>query len=106
MPDGIERPDERADHKQDIDGGQEIVSETKLNGSENEVEKQIERKRQGHHPGNLPGQRFIKYRTERDGDNRIQHRPDRPKEPARWRPCWFDQLRVPVVSGHGVTPPS
>ena len=57
--------------------------QAELEWGEGEVKNQIEGKREGDEPWDLPGDGFIKYRTERNRDNRIQDCPNRPKNPSR-----------------------
>jgi len=48
--DGEERPNECGEDEEYVEGGEEIVLQTELQGSEGEVEDEIERKRQSNLP--------------------------------------------------------
>lgn len=88
--DGDHRPDERAEYEQDIDRGEDVVLKTELEPSEGEVEDEIESERQSDHPRHLPLESLIEDGAEGGGDDRVEYRPHRAKEPRRWRPLGLE----------------
>jgi len=88
--DSDECPDECSEDEEDIYRREEVVFETELEIGKGEVEHEVEDKRQSDYCGNFFRIDFVKHRAIGDSDDRIKHRPDRPKDPARWCPGWFD----------------
>ena len=74
--------------------------QTELEGGEGEVEDEVEGKREGDYPRNLPCERLIKNRAEGNGDNRIENCPNGSKNPSRRRPRGLHERRVPAIGVH------
>ena len=79
--------------------------QAELERREGEIEDEIEREREGDQPWDLAGEGFIKYRAERNRDNRIKQSPNGPKNPSRRSPTGLNQSRVPSVCSHPSTLP-
>jgi len=87
--DDNERPDERGEDEEDVYGRKEVVLEAKLKVRKREIENEVEDKWQSNYCWKLLGIDLIKNRPIRHGDDSVKHRPHRPKDPRRWRPCGF-----------------
>ena len=61
--DGNHRPEKRPEDEEDIDGGENIALESKLQRSKGEVKDEIERKRERHHPRDFPRKCPVKHRA-------------------------------------------
>jgi len=55
-----------------------------------EIENEVQRERERDHEGQLACVGLVKHGSKRHRDDGVEHTPDRPKNPRRWRPCGFD----------------
>jgi len=55
-----------------------------------EIENEVEREWERDHEGQLACVGLVKHGSIRHRNNGVENAPDRPKEPAWWRPCGFD----------------
>jgi len=85
---GNKCPDERGED--DVYGREQVVLDAKLKIGEREIENKIEDKWQSDYCGEFFRVNFVKHCAVGDGNNSVQHRPGRPKDPRRWRPCGID----------------
>ena len=100
MPNRHECPYKRAEDEDDVYRREEIILEAELEGGEDEVENEVEGKRQSDHPRNLPPDGFVKNGAERNRNNCVKHGPNGPKNPSRRSPIRLNQRCVPSVRIH------
>ena len=91
-------PDERCEDEDDIDSCEKVVFEAKLKIGKGEVENEVQREWERDRPRERSFKELVKNRAKGDGNDSVQHRPHRPKNPARWRPGGLDERAIPVVS--------
>lgn len=85
--DSDKRPEEGAEDEEDVDGGEGVILEPKLQIRVGEVEDEVEEKRQGDLPRQCSRKRFIEHGPVGHRDNRVEERPHRAEDPGGRRPA-------------------
>lgn len=89
-------PNKRGQHQHNVNRGQKITFQSKLQRGKGKIENQIEQKRQNDNEGNLFFEIHPKNFPKRNSNQRVEKSPHRTKKPSRWRPSGFNYLRIPT----------
>lgn len=100
------RPNQCAKHRNDIGGGQGVIFQAELDGSERCVCNEVENEGESHHCGNISQSECNEDGAEGNGNDRIEKGPDGSEYPRRWRPGGLFELGVALrgIHSHIIAP--
>lgn len=90
-------PQKRYQNEENINCGEKIILQSKLNRAKDEIEKEIERKRKRGQKWDFFLKSEPKNPSKRKCNEDIENCPNRSKEPRRRRPRRSDEFRIPSV---------